>query len=78
MPQPCVGTIEDDGRVTIAPKATVSIVPDAATICADDNYTFSASQIVDSNVSSFNWIGGDGTFPMRLKKRQPIFQDRAI
>ncbi len=59
---PCVGTIEDVVRVTIAPKATVSIVPDAATICADDTYTFSASQIVDSNVSSFNWIGGDGTF----------------
>ena len=60
---PCTGTIEDVVMVTIAPKATVSIVPDAATICADDTYTFSASQIIDSNVSSFNWIrSGDGTF----------------
>ena len=60
---PCIGTIEDVVMVTIAPKATVSIVPDAATICADDTYTFSASQVIDSNVSSFNWItSGDGTF----------------
>ena len=60
---PCVNPIADVLTLTITPKATVSITPDTATICATDTYSFDASQIVDEHVVSYLWeSSGDGVF----------------
>jgi len=60
---PCIEPIFDELTLDISSKATVSIVPDTATICATDSYTFDASQIDDKNAISYLWTSsGDGTF----------------
>lgn len=60
---PCANPIFDELTLDISPKATVSIVPDTATICATDSYTFDSSQIDDIDAISYLWTtSGDGTF----------------
>ncbi|MDC3229259.1 hypothetical protein OAT87_01490, partial [Flavobacteriaceae bacterium] len=60
---PCATPITDFIEITIEQPAEITIIPSTDTICEDQNYTFSAGQVVAINETSILWTtNGSGTF----------------
>ncbi|MGB0260008.1 MAG: immunoglobulin-like domain-containing protein, partial [Flavobacteriaceae bacterium] len=60
---PCTGQVSETIRLTITPKATLTLSSTSAEICETDTYTFASGQVTAVHAEGIVWqTSGNGTF----------------